>query len=368
MGVDLEGQGGTLADGKGAIEMELLKKLCETAGIAGQEDAIREVVRSELAPCCDEIRQDALGNIIARRPGEAAIEGERPSVMIAAHMDEIGFMVSHVDKESGFLRLNPVGGFDPKTLVAQRVWIHAESGPLRGVMGSKPIHVMDEAEKKRKPDLKRVFVDLGLPGEKVAELVEVGDMVTLERDFAPLGDAVTGKALDDRAGVYVMIEAMKALGDEAIVADIYAVATVQEEVGLRGAQTSAFGIEPDLAIALDVTIAADVPEAKTHERITKLGDGVAIKLMDGSSISDRGLVKLCRKVAKEKEIPHQMEILPRGGTDAGAIQRSRAGVRTITLSIPTRYLHSTVETAHKGDLEAAIALLSEVLRVAHNAA
>ncbi len=361
------GQGGTLGCWKGESEMELLKKLCETAGIAGHEDAIREVVRAELTPFCDEIRQDALGNVIARRPGTADIDGKRPSVMIAAHMDEIGFMVSHVDSESGFLRLNPVGGFDPKTLIAQRVWVHAESGPLRGVMGSKPIHVMDEAEKKRKPDIKRIFVDLGLPGEKVAELVEIGDMVTLERDFAPLGDAVTGKALDDRAGVYVMIEAIRALGEEEIAADVYAVATVQEEVGVRGAQTSAFGIEPDLAVALDVTIAADVPEAKSHEQITKLGDGVAIKLMDGNSISDRALVKLCRKLAKEKDISHQLEILPRGGTDAGAIQRSRAGVRTVVLSIPTRYVHSTVETAHTKDFEAAVTLLTELLRVAQDA-
>lgn len=347
------------------IEMELLKRLCETAGIAGQEEAIRDLVSAELAPLCDEVRRDTLGNLIARRPGRASWKGRRPAVMIAAHMDEIGFMVSYVDAESGFLRLNPVGGFDPKTLVAQRVTVHTETGPLRGVMGSKPIHILSDDEKARKPDLKQVFVDLGLPGERVAEVVQVGDMVTLERDLVSIGDAVTGKALDDRAGVYVMIEAIRKLGTKKIVADVYAVATVQEEVGIRGAQTSAFGIEPDLAVALDVTIAADVPDAKSHERITRLGDGVAIKLMDGSSISDRVMVQYCRKLSRDKGIPFQLEILPRGGTDAGAIQRSRAGVRTITLSIPTRYVHSTVEMAHTRDFEAAISLLVEFLKVAH---
>lgn len=345
--------------------MKLLKKLCETAGIAGHEDALRELVRAELDPLCEEIRQDRLGNLIAFRPGRADWKGDRPSIMVAAHMDEIGFMVSHVDHDSGFLRLNPVGGFDAKTLVAQRVTVHAESGPLRGVMGTKPIHLMTDAEKKRPPDLKRFFVDLGLPGREVAELVEVGDMVTLERDFVPLGHAVTGKALDDRAGIYVMIEAVRELGDEELVADIYPVATVQEEVGLRGAQTSSFGIEPDMAVALDVTVAADVPEAKSFERVTRLGKGVAIKLMDSASISDRAMVRHCRELARAKEIPHQLEILPRGGTDAGAIQRSRGGVRAITLSIPTRYLHSTVETAHTEDLKAAIDLLAELLRTAH---
>jgi endoglucanase len=345
--------------------MELLKKLCETAGIAGQEGTIRDLLRAELEPFCDEVRRDALGNLIARRPGRAAWKGRRPVVMLAAHMDEIGFMVSHVDAESGFLRLNPVGGFDPKTLVAQRVTVHAESGPLRGVMGSKPIHILTDEEKSRKPDIKQVFVDLGLPGKRVADLVRIGDMVTLERDLAPIGDAVTGKALDDRAGLYVMVEALRKLGRKKIVADVFAVATVQEEVGIRGAQTSAFGIEPDLAVALDVTIAADVPDAKSHERITKLGEGVAIKLMDGSAISDRTMVKHCCALARDKGIPHQLEVLPHGGTDAGAIQRSRTGVRTITLSVPTRYVHSTVEMAHSRDFEAAIALLVDFLRTAH---
>lgn len=345
--------------------MELLKRLCETGGIAGHEGAIRELVRESLAPLCDEVRVDALGNVIGHRVATAEVEGAHRSVMLAAHMDEIGFMVSHVDEEKGFVRLNPVGGFDPRTLAAQRVTVHTDSGPLRGVIGTRPIHVMSEEEKARKPDLKQYYVDLGLKAEAVVEKVQVGDMVTLERDFATLGDAVTGKALDDRTGLYVMIEAMRQIAGSPLAVDVFAVATVQEEVGVRGAQTSAFGCRPDLAIALDVTVASDVPDAKSHEVVTTLGGGAAIKLMDGSMIADRGMVRVIRRIAKEKGIPHQVEILPRGGTDGGAIQRSRAGVRTAGISIPTRYLHSTVEMAHVADLKAAIDLLAEFLKVAH---
>jgi endoglucanase len=345
--------------------MELLKKLCETDGIAGTEDAIRDLVRTSLEPLCDEVRIDALGNVIGHKVAAAPVEGAHRSVMLAAHMDEIGFLVTHVDEEKGFVRLNPVGGFDPRTLVAQRVTVHTDSGRLRGVLGTKPIHVMTDEEKARKPDLKLFYVDLGLPAKTVVEKVQAGDMVTLERDFANIGDGVTGKALDDRTGVYVMIEAMRKVAGEALGVDVFAVATVQEEVGVRGAQTSAFGVEPDLAIVLDVTVASDVPDAKSHEYVTVLGEGAAIKLMDGSLIADRAMVRALRRLAQEKGIPHQLEILPRGGTDGGAIQRSRAGVRTAGISIPTRYLHSTVEMAYTSDLRAAVDLLAEFLRIAH---
>jgi tetrahedral aminopeptidase len=347
---------------KGRVCMILLKKLCGSDGIASHESTVRQIVEEALAPLCEEVRVDVLGNVIARR-GRCS-SSPVPVIMLAAHMDEIGFMVSSIDAEKGFLRINPVGGFDPSTLVAQRVTVHTESGPLRGVMGTKPVHIMTEAEKARKPDIKRVYIDLGLPPEEVVEKIDIGDMVTLERDLADVGECLTGKALDNRAGLFVMIETMKALGSEDLGVDVVAVATVQEEVGVRGAQTSAFGVEPDLAIALDVTVASDVPDAKSHEYVSCLGKGVAIKLMDGSAICDRAMVKAFRTIAEEKDIPHQLEILPRGGTDAGAIQRSRAGVRTAALSIPTRYLHSTVEMAHKRDIEATIALLTAFLQKA----
>ena len=346
--------------------MKLLKKLCEVDGIAGVEEAVRDLLYQTLEPLCEEIRTDTLGNVIARRGRR---RGESPpAIMIAAHMDEIGFIVSHIDEEKGFLRLNPVGGFDPRTLVAQRVTVHSDSGPLTGVLGTKPVHIMTEAEKNRKPDIKRVFVDLGLPAKEVVEAVDLGDMVTLDRSFSEVGRAVTGKALDDRAGLWVMLEVMRRLGDRELDIEVFAVATVQEEVGLRGAQTSSFDVAPDLAIALDVTVASDVPDAKSHEYVTSLGEGVAIKMMDGSSICDRAMVKRLRSLAKNKEIAHQIEILPKGGSDTGAIQRSRTGVRTAALSIPTRYLHSTVEMAYQDDLEAAVTLLEEFLTVAHELA
>lgn len=348
--------------------MELLKKLCGSDGIASRESTIRSIVEETLSPLCEDIRADSLGNVIARRGHCSGPSEKTPTIMLAAHMDEIGFMVSHVDTEKGVLRVNPVGGFDPRTLVAQRVTVHTESGPLRGVMGTKPVHLMTEAEKSRKPDIKRVYIDLGLPGEEITKLVDIGDMVTLERDLVDVGECLTGKALDNRAGVYVMLETMMALGDDSLPVDVVAVATVQEEVGVRGAQTSAFGVAPDLAVALDVTVASDVPEAKTHEYVSSLGKGVAIKLMDGSAICDRDMVRALRNIAEELDIPHQLEILPRGGTDAGPIQRSRAGVRTAALSIPTRYLHSTVEMAHKKDIESTIRLLTEFIKRADSIA
>ena len=258
-----------------------------------------------------------------------------------------------------------MGGFDPRTLIAQRVNVHAESGDLVGVIGSRPIHVLSEDEKGKKTEIKDLFIDLGLPGEKVVDLVGVGDMVTLQRDFTRIGEAVTAKALDDRVGVYVMIEALRLLTNQEPNVDVYAVATAQEEVGLRGAITSSFGIQPDFAVALDVTIASDVPDTKPHQHVSKLGGGVAIKLMDSASISHPGMVKTFRDLATQHEIDHQLEILPRGGTDAGGIQRSRAGTPVITLSVPTRYVHSTVEMAHQEDIRGAARLLAKYLKVAH---
>ncbi len=352
--------------GRGASVMELLKKLCETDGIAGNEDNLRDIVQGELDPLCAEVRVDRLGSVIGRR-GHCGT-GDGPAVMLAAHMDEIGFMVSHVDSEKGFVRLNPVGGFDPRTLVAQRVTVHTDEGPLLGVMGTKPVHIMSEADKKKAPNIKRYYVDLGLPTKEIVERVDIGDMVTMRRGFEKIGQSVTSKALDNRAGVYVMLETLRALGKEELGVEVFAVATVQEEVGLRGAQTSAFGVAPDMGIALDVTVASDVPDAKPHEFVSALGKGTAIKLMDGAVICDRRMVKLFRRLALEQGITHQLEILPHGGTDAGAIQRSRSGVRTAALSIPTRYLHSTVEMAHLADIDATIELLTAFLREAHQVA
>ncbi|HXZ95134.1 MAG TPA: M42 family metallopeptidase, partial [Dehalococcoidia bacterium] len=290
-------------------------------------------------------------------------KGTSPKVVVAAHMDEIGFLVSHVDEETGFLRIEPLGGFDPRTLIAQRVTVHARGGAIYGLIGIKPVHVLTEEERKKTPEMKDLFVDIGLSGKEAKEQVRVGDPVTLVQTFADVGNLVTGKALDDRLGVYVGIKAVRRLGKHK--ADVYFIATVQEEVGLRGAQTSAFAVAPDIGVALDVTIACDIPSVPAHEQLTRLGKGVAIKVKDSSSISHPGLVQFLVKLAEKRNIQYQLEILPQGGTDAGAIQHAREGVAVVTISIPTRYVHTVVETAHKEDIEAAINLLVAFLETCH---
>jgi len=261
--------------------------------------------------------------------------------------------------------MEPVGGFDTRTLIARRVTVHATGGATYGLIGTKPVHVLTDEERKKPTEMKDLFVDIGLSGKEAKEKVRVGDPVTLVQTFAEVGNFVTGKALDDRLGVYVGIEAMKRLGKHQ--ADVYFVATVQEEVGLRGARTAAFAIAPDIGVALDVTIACDIPSVPAHEQVTRLGKGAAIKVKDSASISHPGLVQFLVNLAEQRKIRYQLEILPRGGTDAGAIQPAREGVAVVTISVPTRYVHTVVETAHKEDIEAAISLLVAFLETCHKA-
>jgi putative aminopeptidase FrvX len=340
--------------------MRLLKRLSEAFGGSGFETEVAAIVTGELRGICRTVSTDTLGNVVAVKPGRGAKKGQR-RIMLAAHMDEIGFLVSHIDK-NGFLRVAPAGGFDPRTLMAQRVVVLGRGKKkLTGLLNPSgaPIHIQSEEERKRELKVSSFFVDLGLPPGKVRELVDIGDRVIWERPFISMGDCVTGKALDDRVGVYVMIEALRKVTKNRD--EIYAVGTVQEEVGLRGATTSAYALDPDVAIALDVTLAVDTPGTDSQDHVTKLGEGVAIKIMDAASISDVALVSEFRTLAEQKKIRHQLEILPRGGTDAGGMQRARGGSRAITLSIPIRYVHSVNECAHRADIEAAIDLLAAYL-------
>lgn len=342
------------------VNLDLLRRLSETPGVSGREEQVRAIVIEQLKPLVDELSVDALGNVIAIKRGASDRK-----VMLAAHMDEIGFMARYID-ERGFVRIQPLGGFDPRTLVAQRVIVHTRGGErLRGVLtpATKPIHLLGD-ERPGTPKLEEFYVDLGLPGDRVNELVGLGDSITMDRTFEQVGENVIGKAMDDRTGVFTMIEALRQLGKHS--ATVIAVATVQEEVGLRGATTSAFAVQPDVAIAIDTTLAVDTPGMPDTEAVTRLGEGVAIKVFDSSFIPNFKLVGHLREVAERHSIRHQMEVLPRGGTDAGAMQRARGGAAAITISIPSRYVHTVNEMISVADLDAAAKLLARYLEDAHS--
>jgi tetrahedral aminopeptidase len=345
--------------GNMALNYDLIKRICEAPGIPGHEDAVRPIVIEALTPLVDEISVDALGNVIARKHGNGG-----PRLMFAAHMDEIGFIVRYVD-DNGFVRLQNVGGFDARVLPSQRVLVHTRDGSvLRGALqlATKPTHILQPDEIKP-PRLTDLYVDLGMSPDDVNQAVEIGDMVTFDRTLERVGQTVMSKSLDDRASLFMMIEALRAVGPHQ--AEIVAVATTQEEVGLRGARPAAYSVDPDVGIALDVTIAGDIPGFESSERVSKLGDGVAIKIFDSSHIPNHKLIRHLRDIAEKHGIKHQLEVLSRGGTDAGAMQLSRAGMPVITVSLPTRYLHTVNEMANVDDIQAEIDLLARYMEEAH---
>src|SRR5918997_3364510 len=343
-----------------ALNETLLRRLIETPGVPGREEQQREIAREELENLTDEVRTDVMGSVIGTKRGNDDVR-----VMIAAHTDEIGYLVKHIDDE-GFLRLQTLGGHDPANMVSQRVLVTTADGEtLRGALQPtrKPPHLMRDEDRQKIPKADEFFVDLGMNADEVKEAVRIGDYVTMDRPLERVGDNYLGKAMDDRIGVFVMLEALRAM--EAHEATIHAVATSQEEVGLRGATASGSALEPTVAVALDITIAMDIPGGGNEETITELGKGAAIKIMDSSLISHPTLVEHFRSTAEREGIPHQMEILPRGGTDAGGVQRLHGGVPSITLSIPCRYVHTPNEMVNASDVQSCIDLLARYLEEAH---
>jgi tetrahedral aminopeptidase len=341
-----------------ALNEGLLKRLIETPGVPGREEKQREIAREELGSLTDDVRTDALGSVIGTKRGSGDAR-----VMIAAHTDEIGYLVKYID-EKGFLRLQTLGGHDPANMVSQRVLVTTSEGEvLRGALqpARKPQH-LSRGEEQKPPRAEEFYVDLGMDAETVKEKVCIGDFVVMDRAFEKVGDNFVGKAMDDRVGVFVMYEALRAMGDHT--ATIFAVATSQEEVGLRGAAASGSALEPTVVVALDVTPAMDVPGGGNENTITELGKGAAIKIMDGHSISNPKLVDHFRAIAEREGIPHQMEILPAGGTDAGGVQRLHGGIPAVTLSIPCRYVHTPNEMVSEADVEATITLLARYLEEA----
>ncbi len=340
---------------------KLLKRLADANGPTGRESWVRQIVIEELKEVADEVRIDSLGNVIAVKKGRGT-----GKFMLAAHMDEIALVVSYID-DKGFIRFLPVGGVIERNIVGQRVRIVTRSGRVvKGVIGLKPPHAAKPEEARQLPEMREMFIDVGASSRSEVEAlgISVGDFVVFDRDLELLGEKrVTGKALDDRVGVAVMITAFKELGELDV--NVYAVATVQEEVGLKGARTAAYSIDPHAAIAIDVTIAQDIPGVDEAEYVTRLGKGPAIKVIDGRKgtglISDLRIVDKLVEVAKAKSIPFQMEVAPGGTTDASAINLVREGIPAATVSIPTRYLHSAVELLDLDDAINAAKLLKEFL-------
>ncbi|MGC8940203.1 MAG: M42 family metallopeptidase [Candidatus Bathyarchaeia archaeon] len=331
---------------------ETLEKLSNACGVAGREDEVRSLMKDMLKNYVDEVKEDKMGNVIGVKKGEK----NAPKVMLAAHMDEIGLLVKTISKE-GFLQFTKIGGIDDRILLAQKVLVYTEKGPLHGIIGSKPPHIQKEEERKRILTYDELFIDIGAESQEEAKKmgVKIGDPVEFDIKFARVGkNIVIGKALDDRAGCAVMVEAMKLL--EKTKCTVYAVGTVQEEVGLRGATTAAFGIYPDVGIALDVTVAGDMPGVKEVEAPIKLRKGPSIEVADMGLITHPKVLRLLIDAAEENKIPYQLETGLSGSTDAARIALTREGVPSGVISIPTRYIHSPASLLSLEDAENAVKL------------
>lgn len=321
--------------------MELLKTLTQAFGTSGNENNICEILKANAKKYCDEISVDALGNLIAHKKGNGK------KVMISAHMDEIGIIATFIDK-NGFIRFSNVGGLYTKQLVGRRVKF--ENGTI-GVIGS------EEEDFDKKAELSKLFIDIGEKSEdSTKKYVNIGDMASFEGDYYQNSNIVISKALDNRVGCYILLEAMK---DTKTDNDLYFVFSSQEEVGLRGAKAAAYSINPDYAIAVDVTDTGDCPSSPSN--CVKLGGGAAIKIMDRSVLCDSYVRGFMIDIARENNIPYQLEIMTDGGTDAGAMHLSRGGVKTGGISVPTRYIHSPSEMASVGDIKDCIRLLKTVI-------
>jgi len=350
----------------------LLKKIIEAPGISGNESPIAKIMHDELKKICGNAEIDNFGNVIActRRNGKrrypiASGKGKgKTKIMLAAHMDEIGFMVKHVTKE-GFIHFIKVGGIDDRILPAQRVIVKAKKGDCVGIIGTKPPHLQKEEEKKQPLKYEDMFIDIGARSrEDALKRVEIGDMIIFEPNAGVLyGKLYYGKAIDNRIGCYALLKVMQNLD---VNAEVYAVATGQEEVGLKGARTSAFKINPDYAIAIDTTVAGDTPQITERESCLKLGDGVAITIIEASGrgiIVSQKMKDILINTAKANKIKYQIDVIDGGMTDGAIIYMNKEGVQTGVLSIPTRYIHSPTGVFHADDLDAAVQLAKGAVRV-----
>lgn len=346
--------------------VKLLKSLTDVDGIAGHEMAVKELMNDYLTPVSDEIIEDNLGGIFGKK---SATNGDK-TLMVAGHLDEVGFIVTRIDN-NGFLKFTPIGGWWNQVMLSQKVTITTDEGKkIRGIIGSKPPHVLSPEERKKTIDMKEMFIDIGVKSKKEAEQfgIEIGNMVTPYSEFETLANQkyLTAKAFDNRYGCALAIDVLQNLKNEAIDINLMAGANVQEEVGLRGAKVAANKIKPDLAIAIDVAIAYDTPGMSGQVSDTAIGNGPVVIIMDASNIGHVGFTKHIKDVAKKHNITVQLDTTAGGGTDAGSIHVANEGTPTVSIGVALRYMHSNVSVLHTDDYKNSVALVTEIVKSLNN--
>lgn len=332
---------------------ELLKKMCALDGVSGNEEKVREFIRAKAASYADEIKEDSIGNLIVFKKGENRRE---ESLMVCAHMDEVGLIIKEITAD-GYLKFDFVGGIDRRVVIGKRVLIGEKRIP--GIIGLKAVHLTTKEERKKAPKLSELCIDIGCEKRAKAEkLIKFGDFAVFDSDVKMLGEhRIKARAIDDRFGCAVMLRLL----EEELHYDTWFVFTVQEEVGCRGAVSASYTVNPKLALVLESTTAADIPSSEGASRVCSLGGGAVIGCMDGGAIYDKSLFSLLRNIAEEKGIKWQMKSRVAGGTDASRVHVSREGVRTTSLSLPTRYIHSPSCVADIRDMEAVLSLARELV-------
>jgi len=344
--------------------VQVLKELSESFGPAGYEREPAQIVKRYAQTFCDEISTDKLGSVIFKKKGSA----DTPKVLLAGHIDEVGFVISGIDKDTGFLTFNPLGGWFDQVLLSQRVIVRTRKGDVLGVIAAKPPHLLPEEEANKVVKKESMFIDVGATNREEAEKlgVRIGDAAVPWSPFTMLRDGkiAMGKGFDDRTGTFVAMEAIRRLKEEGIghPNTVYGVATVQEEVGLRGAATSAYLVEPDAAIVCEVDIGGDVPGIKPHEAPSKMGKGPSILTFDATMIPNQLFKNFVIETAENMRIPYQLSIISRGGTDAGRIHITKGGCPSIVISVPTRHIHSHVGLFSFEDAMNAVRLVDEVVK------
>lgn len=341
--------------------LTMLKDLTDAKGIPGNEREPRDVMKKYIEPYADEVTTDGLGSLIAKKTGKE----NGPKIMVAGHLDEVGFMITQID-DKGFLRFQTVGGWWSQVMLAQRVTIVTKKGDVTGVIGSKPPHILSPEARKKPVEIKDMFIDIGASSKEEAMEwgVRPGDQVVPYFEFTVLNNEkmLLAKAWDNRIGCAIAIDVLKQLKDVNHPNVVYGVGTVQEEVGLRGAKTSANFIQPDIAFGVDVGIAGDTPGVSEKEAMGKMGKGPQIILYDASMVSHKGLRDFVTDTADELDIPYQFDSMAGGGTDSGAIHVSANGVPALSITIATRYIHSHAAMLHRDDYENAVKLIAEVIK------